>query len=333
MIPYVIVARNVNQALEDGLWHLKTAGVKSDSRNGPVIKSPGMVITHYKRPEERILWSPQRNANPFFHLMEFLWMLAGRNDVKFPAEFAKQMNEYAEEDGHIHGAYGYRWRQFFGFDQIEKLVRSLKSNSNTRRAVLQMWSCECDLGAGFKDIPCNTHAYFERRGNALDMTVCCRSNDIIWGAYGANAVHFSMLQQFIASAIGCEVGIYNQVSNNYHLYTEFGPGKVLLENVGKAANTDYYRDGLVAACTIPLIRDGFERTLVDIETFVNTSSQERVESYTSNRFLIEIAGPMREWWDRGDIKVLHAMPECDWKQASVRWAERLILRSATLIKS
>ena len=32
----------------------------------------------------------------------------------------------------------------------------------------------------------------------LCMTVCNRSNDMLWGAYGANVVHMSMLQEFVA---------------------------------------------------------------------------------------------------------------------------------------
>lgn len=50
------------------------------------------------------------------------------------------------------------------------------------------------------------------------MTVANRSNDIIWGCYGANAVHMSMLQEFVANALGIPVGLYNQVSNDWHIY-------------------------------------------------------------------------------------------------------------------
>lgn len=52
------------------------------------------------------------------------------------------------------------------------------------------------------------------------MTVLNRSNDMIWGAYGANAVHFSVLQEFIATAVGVPVGVYRQFSHNLHMYTE-----------------------------------------------------------------------------------------------------------------
>jgi hypothetical protein len=46
-----------------------------------VLVSQTPVVTCYSAPTQRVLFSPMRDANPFFHLMEALWMLAGRDDV------------------------------------------------------------------------------------------------------------------------------------------------------------------------------------------------------------------------------------------------------------
>lgn len=79
----------------------------------------------------------------------------------------------------------------------------------------------------------------ERDGLAVvyDFTVPSRHNAILsngvlahncWGALGANYVHFSFLQEYVAAHLGLEVGVYNQVSNNLHVYTErFEPEKWL----------------------------------------------------------------------------------------------------------
>ena len=50
------------------------------------------------------------------------------------------------------------------------------------------------------------------------MTVCNRSNDMIWGLLGANAFHFSFLHQVMAESIGVPMGYYYQFSNNAHFY-------------------------------------------------------------------------------------------------------------------
>jgi hypothetical protein len=84
-----------------------------------------------------------------------------------------------------------------------------------------MWDVGRDLGSDSKDVPCNLSAHFQVNYNGqLDMTVFNRSNDIIWGCYGANAVHFSMLQEYMADKIGVQVGQYWQVSNNWHAYVD-----------------------------------------------------------------------------------------------------------------
>lgn len=228
---HVINVSNVNQALHEGLWYLKTCGVKADSRNGPVLVAPGPVATIYTRPQERVLFHPVRDANPVFHLLETIWMFGGRNDVEWLLPFNANYTNYAEDDGRVHGAYGHRWLRHFSFDQLGGIAKELKNNPTSRRCVLSMWDARSDLGADKRDLPCNTHAYFSIRDGKLDMTVCNRSNDVIWGAYGANVVHFSMLQELLARWIGVEVGEYMQFSNNFHVYTENEVAKRLLPTI------------------------------------------------------------------------------------------------------
>src|SRR5437667_129280 len=134
-----IKVTNVNQCLSECLQWLLAAGVEENSRNGPVLVSPEPVMVTYTRPQERVLFSPLRDANPFFHLMEALWMLAGRNDVEWPAYFASNMRNYSDDGKIFHGAYGYRWRKAMSFDQLALIARELKANSESRRCVLQMW--------------------------------------------------------------------------------------------------------------------------------------------------------------------------------------------------
>ena len=78
----IIEARNVHSALPSAIQMLLTSGVQRDSRNGPVLMMPDVVTTEYAKPEERVLFWPERDANPFLHLYESLWMLAGRNDIE-----------------------------------------------------------------------------------------------------------------------------------------------------------------------------------------------------------------------------------------------------------
>lgn len=239
---YTIRHSNVGGAFRDALLLLKECGDSSTSRNGEVVRVDEPVSIHYRKPWQRVLNSPIRNANPFFHFMESLWMLAGRSDVAFPALFNKRMREYSDDGKTFWGAYGHRWRNFFSVDQINSIVVELNAHPDSRRAVLGMWSPDDDptrAAKGGKDVPCNTHAYFDLRGGKLNMTVCNRSNDALWGAFGANAVHFSYLQQYIAECLGVPMGWYEQVTNNLHVYTD-----VLPRETWEALQTDLIRTNL-----------------------------------------------------------------------------------------
>ena len=109
--------------------------------------------------------------------------------------------------------------QFADLDQLELIAIELREDPASRRCVLQMWDSQHDLGRSGKDVPCNTIATFQCDAiGALHLTVFCRSNDILWGCYGANAVHFSFLLEYMALWIGCPVGTYSQVSVNWHGY-------------------------------------------------------------------------------------------------------------------
>lgn len=228
----ILEVRNVHEALPRAIQLLEQGGYERESRNGKVRQMPCPVTTIYRNPQERVIFWPQRDANPFFHLYESLWMLAGRRDVAGVKKYSTNMADYSDNGENFHGAYGHRWREHFAlsymtssFDQLATIAKALKKNPDDRRCVLQMWDPVADLGRIGKDFPCNLTATFQRDYEGrLDITVFCRSNDIIWGAYGANAVQFSMLQEYMALWIGCPIGVYRQVSVNWHAYQQvYGP--------------------------------------------------------------------------------------------------------------
>ena len=222
-----------------------------NSRNGPVLKFTVPVCVSYKEPTRRTLINPTRDANPFFHIFESLWMLAGRNDLAPLKYFVSNFDNYSDDGETLNGAYGYRWRhahirpgpqevgdEIGGYDQIEILIKHLKEQPNTRRAVLQMWDVRNDLLKidTSKDVCCNLSALFQVRYKEginekwLDMTVFNRSNDAIWGLTGANAVHFSVLQEYIALAIDAIPGMYYQITNDLHTYLDKYKGKIWLKD-------------------------------------------------------------------------------------------------------
>lgn len=228
-----------SEALAAGLTLLLEAGIQETSRNGPVLVAPEPVMLTYTNPLDRVLLSPTRDANPFFHLFEALWMLHGGHDITVPKFFNSAYGNYSDDGTTMWDAYGWRWRRFFGWDQLQGVIDELNEHPDSRRCVVSMWQpmynhgptwydCEgfdwnADLHVathGGKAVPCNTHIYFDCRGGVLNMTVCSRSEDAIWGCFGSDVVCFSVLLEYMAARIGVPVGIYRQFSNNLHVYTD-----------------------------------------------------------------------------------------------------------------
>ena len=342
----VLEVRNVNDALARGLEYLIADGLPEKSRNGPVLVAPGPVTTVYQRPLERVLYSATRDANPFFHLHEAIWMLAGRNDLAFVQQFNSRFGEYSDDSKTIRGAYGHRWINWFGYNQLEVIIAELKRDPASRRCVLAMWDATCDFSAGVinnsgtlrytkcgdliastVDKPCNTHVYFDVRQGRLNMTVCCRSNDILWGAYGANAVHFSFLQEYMAAGVGVPVGVYRQMSNNYHLYTDVLDLKKADQIIGESARTNYYLfNSQAMQPRFPLVSD-FDSFYVDANTFVNDPWNN--EANYDNSFFIGVALPMyRVWKVRKTVPrtelddYLDCIKDGPWKIACQEWIYR-----------
>jgi thymidylate synthase-like protein len=215
-----------NEGLGRVMRALKEHGIKTESRNGPVIRFPEPVSLQYHDPQRRILDNPIRDANPFFHLFETMWMLAGHDKVAPLEIYNSGMKQYSD-DGIIFAApYGYRWRKKWG-DQIQQVVERLKANPEDRRILIQIWDPRELFKAGGKDFACNQQVLFDTRpttlnpsGYFLDMTVTNRSNDLVYGAMGSNLFHFSLLHEYIAYHTGLSLGTYYQISKNMHLYLE-----------------------------------------------------------------------------------------------------------------
>jgi thymidylate synthase len=317
---YTITGTNVHTILPIAIDLLYKIGQERDSRAGKVLVSPYPITTMYYRPTERVLFHKERDANPFFHLFEVLWMLAGRDDVAWLAQFNSNIAAVASDNGiTFHGAYGKRWN-----NQINLIIDRLRKNPLCRRQVLSIWNKDLDLSnQDTKDLPCNLVVHFQiNYKNKLDMTVFCRSNDIIWGCYGSDAVTFSILQEYVACSIGVPVGYYWQISNNYHGYLNtMSPLKTLC-----TADTNPY----TTISTFPLFKQNKKYWDRDLKMFIEEGTNAlgyktpffrrvAVPMLTAYTHFRELEAPLRYSMS---IKALTTCKAADWALAATEWIER-----------
>lgn len=372
--------RNVNDAFTGLVRGIHEGSIPTEvlpSRYGEVMCIEEPVIVTYTHPTERVLFNTARNANPFFHLYEALWMLAGRNDVAPLTYYNSRMVEFSDDGKEFNGAYGYRWRHSQvpdhqnwengdGVDQLNILINHLKAKPESRRAVLQMWNVEDDLLKvdTSKDVSCNLSVCFSveqgmcrmcnglagpdspvpthhdtpdgtcpackgtphNQPRYLNMTVFNRSNDLIWGMLGANVVHFSILQEYMAAHLGLDVGKYNQVSNNLHVYTKnWEPERWLADDDLRPKVSVPYPSGF------PLIKDPaqFEGEIYDFVEQNVSNDKGLVAQYYKEPFLDKVALPMftafHFFKDKDFQAAFHWIDWVeakDWQLAGRQWLER-----------
>jgi len=319
---HIIKVRNVNEAISPATHLLLEHGRVIAPRAGQAtIELDEPLVTTYTRPQERVLLLKERDANPFFHLMESLWIIAGRFDVAFLTRFNKRMAEFSDNGDTFHAAYGYRLRYHFTTDQIKEALDLLQQEPNTRRCVLQIWDCDHDLNYESRDIPCNDLIFVKIRDQKLHFTVCCRSNDMIWGAYGANVVQFSMLQEYMAGMLEVEVGMYNQISDSFHIYLD-NPQWLAIKELPYGDYDPYKYD--VTPLPIMNTPNKWDEDLKQFLTYVDEWKLESLSLEYKNNWFNNVAEPMYLTWrwhkeNKTGYKYYTEIHASDWRTAAYNW--------------
>lgn len=124
-----------------------------------------------------------RKTYPKTAAAEIAWFLQGRQDVQFIKAYAPIWDKFVENDGTtIEAAYGYRWRNHFGRDQIDLAIRALVTNPTDRRVFVSAWDPGLDgLGRPSKNVPCPLGFTLSITNGKLNSTLLIRSSDVFVG--------------------------------------------------------------------------------------------------------------------------------------------------------
>ncbi len=150
----------------------------------------------------------------FSCLGELCWYLSGSDRRDAIAYYISHYANLGKGDA-VPGAYGPRFRAAHGIDQIQRVVRRLRDNVWSRRAMIQILD-PADL-VGDDEPPCTCAMQFFLRDSQLEMLVYMRSNDVHLG-FPHDVFAFTMLQELVARSLGAEPGLYTHFVGNLHLY-------------------------------------------------------------------------------------------------------------------
>ena len=112
------------------------------------------------------------------------------------------------------GKWAYTYHQRYA-DQIPFILRELRRNPDSRRAVMTVRDKDADMGSD--DPACLQHIQYFIRNGKLDCMTLFRSNDACKATF-MNAFALIMLQKRLAEELGVGVGVYMHRANSFHCY-------------------------------------------------------------------------------------------------------------------
>jgi thymidylate synthase len=173
------------------------------------------VLLKIRNPRARLSRTEGRGLL-FGCLGEFFWYLSKSNKLKFITYYLRRYSEESDDGASVYGAYGPRLFNSRGQDQVRNVIDLLKTNQDSRRAVIQLFDAN-DLAGRHKDIPCTCTLQFMVRESRLQMLTHMRSNDVFLGL-PHDVFAFTMLQEIVARSLGVELGSYKHAVGSLHLY-------------------------------------------------------------------------------------------------------------------
>lgn len=142
--------------------------------------------------------------------------IGGAKDLEqYKQEICEGILDFAVERGNFQYTYHDRMTNWIdGINQIDFVIRDLKRNPDSRRAVICIRSPE-DVDSS--DCACMQHIQYLLRDNHLHSKCLFRSNDACKANY-MNCFGLIMLQKKIADELGVDMGSFTLRANSYHCY-------------------------------------------------------------------------------------------------------------------
>ena len=206
-------AGTIDDLMRDVILEIQTNGKPVDATRGPNRELLG-VLLELEDPRAR-LSSTETRGKLFSCLGELCWYLARSNDADFISYYIPAYT-YDAEDGVLHGAYGPRWLDWKGLNQVTNVTETLKKRRSSRQAVVQVFDAD-DIVGEHRDVPCTCTLQFTVRDDRLQMLTHMRSNDAYLGL-PHDVFSFTMLQEIVARSLSVELGSYNHFVGSLHLY-------------------------------------------------------------------------------------------------------------------
>lgn len=154
-----------------------------------------------------------------------------QQDPVFNKEYQKQMelfkekiirnDDFAHAFGDLGSVYGKQWRKWKTtqnetIDQLKEVIRSIKSNPDSRRHIVSAWNPEDIPNMALP--PCHTLFQFYVHDGKLSCQLYQRSADVFLGV-PFNIASYALLTYLVAHECNLEVGEFVHTLGDAHIYS------------------------------------------------------------------------------------------------------------------
>jgi len=221
------MVNNIFSSANDVLYN----AAKYTFDNGINVSARGLLTTEVPafsftltNPRSRIISLKSRHWDYAYAIGELCWHLRGSNSLAEIAYYSKAWLQFSSNKRTIRSScYG---KKIFGgkINIWEKIIRILKTDKDSRRAVISLGNTASALQT---DVSCINSIQFMIRNNKLNCIVYMRSNDIIWGLC-YDLFFLTFLQEMLSYTLNVEIGTYTHIAASLHYYQRHSP---LIKNI------------------------------------------------------------------------------------------------------
>jgi thymidylate synthase len=204
----------------DLMRHVLEHGTRKDDRTGTGTLSVFGWQMRYNLAEGFPLVTTKKcHLRSIIH--ELLWFLQGDTNIRYLKENGVSIwDEWADENGNLGPVYGHQWRSWpkpdgGTIDQISEVVKTLKSNPDSRRIIVSAWNV-ADLDK-MALAPCHAFFQFYVADGRLSCQLYQRSADIFLGV-PFNIASYALLTLMMAQVTGLKPGDFVHTLGDAHLY-------------------------------------------------------------------------------------------------------------------
>lgn len=175
--------------------------------------------SHSFRPDESFPLLTLRKVPLKLFIAEQMWYLQGDKELDFFQQFSHIWDNFKEDDNTVESGYGYRWRHFFGRDQIKGLIQKLRNDPTSRQGVVMTWDPSSDglNSQPKKNVPCVPMWVVNIVNQELNLHFVFRSQDVMLGL-PHDVAGFALLQLILAQELGVKPGWLHYSGSHCHIY-------------------------------------------------------------------------------------------------------------------